>query len=138
MQNNSTHSAADSPRARHERLLGGDPRLRRGCELKLRRDPIAGRQCPGCGSLNVIEAHARPPHWAKYICGECGKHVAFVGVPGEIRRARRYVLTFGLFKGQRLAEVALSARGLNYVRWLAREARGPAASLAEIFLEGLR
>src|SRR5262249_54096648 len=63
MKNNSPPSAADSPRARRERLLGGDPRLRRGCELKLRRDPIAGRQCPGCGSLNVIEADAKPPHW---------------------------------------------------------------------------
>jgi hypothetical protein len=135
---NSTQRAGESPRVRLERPLSADPRIRRARELKLRRDPIAGRQCPGCGSRKVVEAEAKPPHWAKYVCGECGKHVAFVGVPGEIRRARRYVLPFGLFRGQRLEEVARSPRGLNYIRWLAREARGPTASLAEIFLEGLR
>ncbi len=73
---------------------------------------------------------------AQVMCGGCGRIIAFVSTPQKIRRARRYRLDFGAFKGSTLAEVSNTERGIHYLAWLAREVRGEVGRAAELVLEG--
>jgi hypothetical protein len=62
-QSRDEHERFEAPRKR-------DPRLIRASALTVKADPLDGRQCPRCGSLNLIEAAFEPP-WIQYACGDC-------------------------------------------------------------------
>ena len=92
-------------------------------------------QCRRCGSTNVIETEASGPHLLKWVCGDCCKWVGFKKTPSNVRRAKRFVLEFGMFNGKRLAELQKTERGRNYIRWLAENVPNQSGRMAAILME---
>jgi hypothetical protein len=124
--------------ARIESMLPPEPRLKRACDLHLKTDPIPGRQCGHCGSTNLLEGEAEVPHRVPYVCADCGQHAGFIFAPPSLKRARRFRLEFGRFKGQRLGGLTRTQQGQSYLRWLGREVRGNAGHAAELVLRGIK
>lgn len=70
-------------------------------------------KCPGCESLNLVTVQdgVPPPHFAKLICGDCGRHLMWL--PGPVAQFR---IPFGKHKGRTLAEINGTDRG--YLEWI--------------------
>jgi hypothetical protein len=134
--NNLTQVDGESPRAIVDSHRHRDVHLDVAADLPA--DPLNNMRCPTCGSLELVRLTAKAPHWRQLSCGGCGRFVTFVPTPRKIRRARRYRLDFGAFKGSTLAQLSKTSRGLNYLAWLAREVRGDVGHAAELVLEGCR
>jgi hypothetical protein len=74
------------------------------------------------------------PHYAGLHCDGCGRHIRFLPAEWTIERARAFRLEFGRYRGHTIGEVASTAAGWHYVRWMARTLRGGPAKAAELVL----
>jgi hypothetical protein len=131
VKNETVGSRADSLQRR-------EPRLQRASQINPRTDPLPGKKCPWCGSRNLIEGEAKPPHWLQYVCGDCNRHAGYIGTPDSVKQARRHRLKFGHYQGLTLGELATSPKGLDYLRWLKAVRRGEPGRLAGLVLSGVQ
>jgi hypothetical protein len=98
--------------------------------------PPAGESCPHCGSRNLsrVECHGGPHH-ARLACGSCHRHLRFLPAPWSLQRARRFVMPYGRHRGSPIGDLADSATGRGYLRWLVENTDGNGATAARIVLE---
>jgi hypothetical protein len=92
-------------------------------------------QCQWCGSRNLIETEAKRPHFLQLNCGACRRWVRFKKTPAHVRRAQRFVLGFGICNGQRLGDLRTTARGRDYLWWLAKNFRSESGRMAAILVD---
>lgn len=75
--------------------------------------------CPACGAPNLqVTRCTSGPHFSRMTCAQCG-YTAWGKAPWSLERARAFVLPWGIHRGQTVGELAATAAGREYLRWLA-------------------
>lgn len=89
-------------------------------------------ECPRCGSANLVESPAPPPHHARRECGDCGAFLGWAETPMTFERAAAFVMPFGAHGGERLDQIPR-----DYLTWARDNIRKPTIHRAIVrFLEG--
>ena len=68
------------------------------------------------------------------MCDACGQWIRFLPAEWTLERAQTFRLEFGKYRGQTVGEVAGSAAGRHYLRWMAEKLEGGPAKAAELVL----
>jgi hypothetical protein len=74
------------------------------------------------------------PHRARLVCDGCGRWIKFLPAEWTIERAREFRLEFGKYRGYTVGEVAATAAGFHYLRWMVANLSGGPAKAAELVL----
>jgi hypothetical protein len=92
--------------------------------------PVVCFKC-GSSSLRVDPSHGQ--HHSKLTCNDCGTW-RWGKAPWTRERAESFALPWGKHRGKRIGELAQSAEGRDYLRWIAENVHGNVAIAAGIAL----
>jgi uncharacterized protein (DUF3820 family) len=93
--------------------------------------------CHRCGSADVFEIECTVgPHHKRLVCRRCQKTIRFLEAPWTLERAESFVMPFGKNRGRSIGDLAKSAQGQDYLRWVAENVNGNASTAAELVLRG--
>ena len=87
-------------------------------ELEITDEKI--RVCPRCNTPLKLRKPARPPHWAEFWCPTCCRSCGWAATP-DCKLGSFYRLPYGCFAGRTLDQVAATARGLDYLKWVSHD-----------------
>lgn len=90
---------------------------------------MQSERCPYCDSDNRMERPGQPPHHAELVCGDCGRHLQWIGREIDREEAARFEMPYGKHRGTPMGELPK-----GYLVWLTETDHGRITERAKILL----